>query len=128
MAKETILIADDDRVTLQVLGTYLRGRGYQIIPAADSMQAVMYSMKTPLTAIFLDINMPGGTGLDVLKKLKTSMKTSNVPVIVITGSDDPDLPRKVRELGADEFLPEPVDLPKVNEVLKRLLGEPHAGG
>jgi CheY-like chemotaxis protein len=128
MAKDTILIADDDRVSVQALATCLKGRGFQILFAADAMQAVMYAMRTPLTAVFLDIKMPGGTGLEVLKKLKAYMKTSNVPVIVITGVDDPDLPRKARELGADEFLPKPLDLSKVNEILNRLLGEPHVGG
>jgi CheY-like chemotaxis protein len=72
--------------------------------------------------------MPGGTGLEVLKKLKASMKTYNVPVIVITALDDPELPRKVKELGADEFLRKPIDQVKVREVLRRLLGEETAGG
>jgi DNA-binding response OmpR family regulator len=128
MAKDTILIADDDRLSVHALAAYLKGRGFQIISAADAMQAVMYAMRTPLAAVFLDIKMPGGTGLEVLKKLKASVKTGNVPVIVITGSDDPDLPHKVRELSADEFLSKPIDLSKVNDILNRLLGEPHVGG
>ena len=72
--------------------------------------------------------MPGGSGLDVLKKIKTSIKTSHIPVIVITGVDDPELPRKAKELGADEFIRKPIDLRKVSEALQRLLGEPFAGG
>ncbi len=127
-SKETILVVDDDRVTVQILTTHLRERGYNVATAADAMQAVMFSLRGPLSAIFLDIKLPGGTGLDVLKKLKSSMKTTHVPVIIITGLDDPEIPQKARELGADEFLRKPLDLSQVTNALKRLLGEPMAGG
>jgi two-component system cell cycle response regulator len=127
-SKETILVVDDDPVTVQILSSHLRERGFNVAAAADAMQAVMYSLRGPLSAIFLDIKLPGGTGLDVLKKLKSSMKTTHIPVIIITGLDDPELPQKARELGADEFLRKPLDLPKITQVLKRLLGEPMAGG
>ena len=127
-SKETILVVDDDHVTVQILTTHLRERGYNVATAADAMQAVMYSLRGPLSAILLDIKLPGGTGLDVLKKLKASMKTTHIPVIIITGLDDPELPRKARELGADEFLRKPLDLSQVTNALKRLLGEPMAGG
>jgi CheY-like chemotaxis protein len=127
-SKETILVVDDDRVTVQILTTHLRERGYNVATAADAMQAVMFSLRGPLSAIFLDIKLPGGTGLDVLKKLKSSMKTTHIPVIIITGLDDPEIPQKARELGADEFLRKPLDLSQVTNALKRLLGEPMAGG
>lgn len=122
MPKETILIADDDRITVQILSNCLRGLGYEITVAADAMQAVMYSMRNPVSAIFLDIKMPGGTGVDVLKRLKSSTKTSHLPVIIITGSSDPNLPKIVKELGAEEFIPKPMDLIKVEEIVTRLFG------
>jgi len=127
-SKETILVVDDDRVMVQILSAHLRERGYNVATAADAMQAVMYSLRGPLSAIFLDIKLPGGTGLDVLKKLKSSARTTHIPVIIITGLDDPTLPQEARELGADEFLRKPLDLSRITQVLKRLLGEPTAGG
>jgi CheY-like chemotaxis protein len=127
-SKETVLVVDDDPVTVQILSSHLREHGYNVATAADAMQAVMYSLRGPLSAIFLDIKLPGGSGLDVLKKLKSSARTAQIPVIVITGLDDPAIPQKARELGADEFLRKPLDLPQITHVLKRLLGEPMAGG
>jgi FixJ family two-component response regulator len=59
--------------------------------------------------IVLDINMPGGTGVDALRKLKRSVRTATIPVIVVSGSEDAAMPAMVLELGASEFLAKPVD-------------------
>jgi len=120
---DTILIADDDRATVQLIAGRLRQAGYQAVSAFDAMQAFMTAVKSPPAAILLDIAMPGGTGVEALKKLKTSTKTSGVPVIVISASSHPKLPQTVKDLGADEFLPKPIDFDKLNATLARVLGK-----
>ena len=84
----TILIADDDRVLVHWLSSHLRVRGFNVTVAFDAMQAGMVAVRTPPAAIILDINMPGGTGFEVLRRLKTSAKTNQVPVVVLSGSID----------------------------------------
>ncbi|HYV97464.1 MAG TPA: response regulator, partial [Gemmatimonadaceae bacterium] len=105
----SILIADDDRVTTTMLASKLKGAGYQTLVAVDAMQTLMLAQKHQLEAVLLDINMPGGSGIMALQRLKGSSKTSNVPVIVVSASEDPEMPDKVRGMGADEFLKKPVD-------------------
>ena len=121
-----ILIAEDDRVTVNILSSVLKKAGYDTLIAHDAMQAVMMAMRKPPDAILLDIGMPGGTGLQVLQRLKASTKTSMIPVVVLTGSTEPDLPDRVRSLGAAEFLSKPVDPPTLLSTLQRLLGEPES--
>ena len=121
-----ILIAEDDRVTVNILSSVLKKAGYDTLIAHDAMQAVMMAMRKPPDAILLDIGMPGGTGLQVLQRLKASTKTSMIPVIVLTGSTEPDLPDRVRALGADEFLSKPVDPATLLSTLQRLLGQPES--
>ena len=91
--------------------------------AHDAMQALMSAMRSPPDAIVLDIQMPGGTGLEALRKLKTSTKTSSIPVIVLSGSGTKDTPREVTELGADEFLLKPVDPEALYQALCRATGQ-----
>ena len=122
-----ILIAEDDRVTVNILSSVLKKAGYDILIAHDAMQAVMMAMRKPPDAILLDIGMPGGTGMQVLQRLKASTKTSMIPVVVLTGSTEPDLPDRVRTLGAAEFLSKPVDPPTLLSTLQRLLGQPESG-
>lgn len=105
-----VLIADDDRVVSHLLSARLRGRGWEASIAQDAMQTVMFAMRTIPDAIVLDINMPGGTGLDALVKLKMSTKTMLIPVIVASGTTDPEIAARVQALGAAAFVPKPIDI------------------
>jgi two-component system cell cycle response regulator len=84
MAK--ILIADDSRVHVQLLTGWLQDRGFAVVSALDAVQAWMMGIRSQPDVIILDINMPGGSGLDVLKRLKASTKTKHIPVLVVSGS------------------------------------------
>lgn len=123
MAKELILVADDDRVVVELLSLWLRANGFVAKAAADGMQVIMGARRTPPAAIILDILMPGGTGLDVLKRLRANAATGTIPVIAMSASADPQLPDKVRELGADAFLLKPVREDEVVATLRRLLAQ-----
>ncbi|MEP6733428.1 MAG: response regulator [bacterium] len=104
-----IIVADDDKVLSKMICGILNEAGHITMPVFDSMQTMMYVTKQPPDLVLLDINMPGGTGLGVLERLKRSTKTANVPVIIISGSPDKKLPEEVRKLGAVNFLAKPVD-------------------
>ena len=118
----TVLLADDDKVQSLMLSARLKARGFKVTLAYDAIQAWMAAIQTRPDVIVLDIQMPGGTGIAVLKQLKTSTKTSQIPVVVLSGSIDPQTIPTVKDLGADEFLPKPVDLDKLYDALSRLLG------
>ena len=114
-----ILIADDDRVIAQLVSAVVRDAGHVPLHAYDAMQTVMFAMRTPAPdLIILDINMPGGTGLDALRKLKMSAKTAQIPVVVLSGSIDQSLPAKVKELGASGFLTKPIDPATLAEAIR----------
>jgi CheY-like chemotaxis protein len=105
-----ILVADDDRVMVAMMTGLLKAKGHQVVPVFDAMQAVMFSMRAPAPdAIILDINMPGGTGIEALKRIRSSLKTALIPVVVVSSNGDPQLPEKTRRLGADGFFKKPVD-------------------
>ena len=104
-----ILVAEDDKVLSRMLCGVLQEGGHICLPAYDAMQTFMYAMKQPPDLILLDVNMPGGSGIGVLQKLKGSSKTSAIPVLVLSGSIDPALPKQVVELGAVRYLAKPVD-------------------
>ena len=123
MPKDLIVVADDDRVIVALVADALRKAGFNVFPAFDSMQAMLGTRQNP-KAIILDVGMPGGSGMDVLKKLKSMNKLSQIPVIVLTGSTDPALRDQAMAAGAEEFLTKPVDLPSVLGAVRRALGLP----
>jgi DNA-binding response OmpR family regulator len=117
-----VLIAEDDAVTLQLLTAGFRRAGIAITTAVDAMQAVMLAMKDPPDAVVLDIHMPGGTGLMVLKRLKASARTSNIPVIAITSTAGAEQRAEALKLGAVECLEKPLDVNALIGRLKELTG------
>jgi DNA-binding response OmpR family regulator len=118
------LIADDDRVFVELCATRLRTKGHKVLAAVDAMQAFMFAMREQPDAIVLDINMPAGGGMETLRKLKTSAKTEAIPVIIVSGLSDPKLPDTVKQMGAAEFLAKPASFDQINATLGRLLGAP----
>ncbi|MFQ5777357.1 MAG: response regulator [Terriglobia bacterium] len=124
MNRESILVADDDRVAVRLLSESLKALGFNVLVAYDAMQAWMTTQRATPAAIVLDVNMPGGSGLEVLRKLKRSAKTSTIPVLVVSGSAGADLLQEVQALGPDEFLPKPIDREHLRLTLCRLLGKP----
>jgi CheY-like chemotaxis protein len=119
-----ILLADDDPVQTLLLSTRLKQKGYKVDSAINAVQAwTVASRRTP-DAVILDIQMPNGSGYAVLKQMKSSSKTMQVPVIVLSGSIDSNDRVKLKELGADEFLNKPVDVAHLFAILSRLLHQP----
>jgi CheY-like chemotaxis protein len=105
----TVLVVDDDRVVSHLVSTLLREKGHKVLTAYDAVQGLMQAKRTPpVDAIVLDINMPGGSGEDTLKKLKMSTRTSDIPVIILSGSIDAQGQERVRSGGAAAVLSKPV--------------------
>lgn len=120
-----ILLADDDRIQTLIISSRLRANGHKVFVAYDAIQAWMAAIQNIPDAIVLDIQMPGGTGTAVLKQLKNSTKTSQIPIVVLSGSIEPKVAAEmVKGLGADEFLSKPVDLELLFSTLSKLLTIP----
>jgi CheY-like chemotaxis protein len=116
-----ILVADDDLIVVHLVASLLRAKGHTVVPVFDAMQAFMFAMRAPMPdAIILDINMPGGTGVEALKRLKASLNTALIPVIVLSGTTDAQMPDKVKALGADMFLHKPVDPGALFDALQKV--------
>jgi CheY-like chemotaxis protein len=119
-----ILVADDDRVISQLICAVVREAGHTPIPVFDAMQALMFAMRSPSPdCIILDINMPGGTGIEALRKLKQSARTAQIPVIVITGSTDAGVEDQVRQLGAETYIGKPVVPEALVVAIRKALGQ-----
>jgi CheY-like chemotaxis protein len=115
-----VLIADDDKTLNLLLSTQFRERGWTVTIALDAMQVVMHAMRSKPDAIILDIQMPGGTGVEALKKLKASTKTARIPVLVLSGSIESVEGDKLLALGAALFLAKPADPEAVFKAVARL--------
>ena len=121
--KMKIFIADDSELMRNRLITLLSGiEDIEIIGLAGDCSSATESIKKLLPDIvILDIRMPGGSGIEVLQKIK---KDKNVPVIImLTNYAYPQYEQKCFESGADFFLDKSEDFPKIGEIIKQLTSE-----
>jgi CheY-like chemotaxis protein len=116
-----ILIADDSRFQVAVLSKALEEKGFEVVVALDALQASMTAMRVAPDAIVLDINMPAGSGIEVLRRLKMSSKTQQIPVMVVSGNTDPSIEPLAKQLGVADFFRKPVDPAQLCQALSRVL-------
>ena len=117
-----VLIADDSRFQRETLASFLLPKKFEVVFAVDALQTFMVALRSTPDLILLDINMPGGTGIEVLKRLRGSNKTQQIPVIVVSGDEKFTTETMARELGAVDFLHKPVDEQRLIDSINRVLG------
>ena len=102
--KYVILIADDEAEIRDLLRLYLENSGYDVLEAADGLEALAVLEKEHVDLAVLDVMMPRMNGLHVLKKLR---ETSNIPVLVFSAKDTDADKILGLNLGADDYLTKP---------------------
>ena len=114
-----VLIVDDEysgRVTLQ---SVLEGEDYQLEMAENGIQAIEKTKKLLPDVILLDVMMPGMTGFEVCKRIRSDPQIAEIPIIMLTALNDRDSLLNALKAGADDFISKPFDR---YELRARLLG------
>ncbi len=106
---------DDKRLTLRALRK--NNIMNEVVVAYDGQEALDYlfaqgkfsdrdSQLTP-SLIILDLKLPGLSGMDVLKRIRTDSATSGIPIVVLTGSDEPSMIESAYRAGANSYIVKP---------------------
>lgn len=123
MSERRVLVVDDDEDMILLLTRLLQKAGYTVVTASDAAEAVIQAQKERLDLIVLDILMPEGGGFAVLDRLATSAETRAVPIIVLTGSDEPAIEAWARAAGVRHFLRKPVESAVLLDAVRAAIGE-----
>jgi len=118
-----ILVVDDDSDVRVFLARLLQRAGYTVLTAGDAAQALVKADQEPLDLIVTDITMPAGGGFGVLERLKMSAKTRSIPIVVLTGHDDPTIEVRALGAGVTRVLPKPCDNAVLLDCIKAALSE-----
>ncbi|MGD9031326.1 MAG: response regulator [Desulfobacteraceae bacterium] len=123
MAKERILVVDDEEDILELVRFNLAREGYSIICTTSGEETLKIVQKDHPDLIVLDLMLPGIDGLDVAKSLKNDPKTRDIPIIMLTAKgEEADIVTGL-ELGADDYITKPFSprilVARVRAVLRR---------
>jgi CheY-like chemotaxis protein len=114
-------IEDDDDVALAIR-LRLQECNVQVLRASAGTEGYRQAVFGAPRAIILDYELPQGNGDYVLRRLKESPATCDIPVIVLTGRREGNIERQMRGLGASEFLTKPLDWSRLRAALETHLG------
>ncbi len=115
---ESILLVDDDAVTLTLLSTCLERAGYPVMTATSGSAALAAVAEKQPALAMLDIDMPGMSGLELAIQLK---KKYELAFMFLSAISDTDIIETAVEYGAVGYMLKPVELPKLLPVLKAAL-------
>ena len=111
----TVLVADDNEDTRQMLHMLLTGKGYRVLEAADGEEAVRLTSNEEPGLVLLDLQLPKMNGLNVIRQLRNEMHLTTVPLVIITGYDK-HFDTAVAA-GCDDYMVKPIDFDRLGRIL-----------
>jgi OmpR family response regulator RpaB len=122
MDKQKILVIDDEASIRQIVETRLKLAGYEVITAADGVEALEQAATHQPDLIVLDIMMPKLDGFEVCRELRKNMTT---PIIMLTAKGDITDRIAALELGADDYVVKPFSPRELEARIKAVLRRTH---
>ncbi|MBI5957301.1 MAG: response regulator [Chloroflexi bacterium] len=110
MGKGRILVVEDDFDISNMLRIYFSGQGYEVQVAPRGGDALTLTRKQLPQLIVLDIMLPDMNGYDVCRELRSTTRTSHIPIIFLTQKDERSDKIAGLELGADDYITKPFDI------------------
>jgi DNA-binding response OmpR family regulator len=120
---DKILVVDDEQQVRDLLNTFLKREGYEVVVASNGEEAIELAEAENPQLILLDVVMPGLDGIETCRKLKSQETTKSIPVIISTAFRD--TLGEALEAGADDFLTKPFHLLEVAIRVKSILRVQH---
>jgi diguanylate cyclase (GGDEF)-like protein len=113
-----IFLIDDDEINIKLTSTFLRSNSYEVETAHSAQQALTLIFRTHPDLIITDVSMPGISGIELCRILRTDARTALTPVIFISSFTSIEDKVACFEAGGDDYLTKPVDL---RELLVRII-------
>lgn len=125
-----ILVVDDNEIVIKTISLKLQGAGYQVLTAMDGSEAVSLVRKEVPDLILLDLSFPPDVdgvpwdGFRIMEWFHRLDTLKKIPIIVITGSEDPTAKQRATSTGAVAFFQKPIEHDYLLKVIRATLGEP----
>lgn len=111
MGDEVLLVVDDEAMNRDMLSRRLQREGFQVLVAEGGSAALDLVATQRVDLVLLDIMMPGMSGLEVLAELRRQHTPARLPIIMVSASSDSSQVVEALNLGANDYVTKPVNLP-----------------
>jgi DNA-binding response OmpR family regulator len=117
-----VLVADDEHNIRHILDFSLHAEGFQVISALDGEEAFQLAVVVIPDLVILDVMMPGQGGVETCRALKADVRTSSIPIILLTALTGREDRNAGEQAGADAYITKPFSPQKVIDAVHDLLG------
>ena len=118
--KPLVLVVDDDPHILSVLGLGLQAKHFDVLTAGDGRSALEILARQPPDLTFLDIQMPGANGIEILRRIRQERPL--LPVIIMTAHGSIAYAVEAMKEGATDFVTKPFDMDQLLLIIDRVMG------
>ena len=116
-----IAIVEDDKNTIKLYQLLFKSLDAELLVAEDGDTGLALVEQQNPDLLILDIQLPGKTGIEVARALRSNDQFAHLPILVVSSALDSENQQIFRELGVQETMPKPIDTRKLTELVKDLL-------
>ena len=123
--RKKVFCIEDNPVNMLLVSRIVEAEGHELIKAEDGPKAIKVLLEDGLKPdiILLDINLPGIDGLELARRFKADERVAPIPLIATTAQVLVGDRERCLEAGCDDYLPKPLDIRKLREVMRAYLDD-----
>ena len=118
---KTILIVDDDDLSMKLENDLLQAHGYDTLQSVDGKDVLHLAREHRPNLIIMDIQLPEISGMDLTKMLKADDQLKDIPVLAVTAFAMKSDEEKIRAAGCDEYIAKPINVPHFLETVEKFI-------
>ncbi len=118
-----ILIVDDEPDNRELMQLVLNWEGFTTLTAASGEEALAIAADERIDLVLLDLMMPGLDGFEVTTRMKRSLVTRKIPILVLSAMNDHATRKRVLDAGALDFVSKPIDRTDLCTRVRNILGQ-----
>ncbi len=118
-----VLVVDDNLINNELVRFVLEAGGFEVDVAVDAARALELLAVQPPDLVLMDIQMPGMSGLELTRRLKSDAATRPIPVVAFTAYAMKGDEARLRDAGCDGYISKPIDVATFAQSVRRHLGE-----
>ena len=124
--QKKVLCVEDNISNMTLVARIVEAEGHKLIRAEDGLLGLEVLANERPDIILLDINIPGIDGLTLARQIKDDPKIADIPVVATTANVLVGDRERCLEAGCDDYLPKPLDIKRLRELLRQYLTEPES--
>ena len=124
-ANERILVVEDDRETRELIELALRSAGYIVTTCVDAITAQLEIERALPDAVIADHNLPGATGMSLVRWLRDNPRTADLPAVMYTATGDAETAAEAKRAGCADFLVKPASARQLVRSLRAAIVRRH---